>query len=120
MSRRPALERDDVSLDAFGVLRRDGVWVALPHMEREVMTLLLANIDEVVSSDEFYRTVWPNKERTATRRPLNVLVWRLRRRIAPLGLAIITIRGRGFLLHRTGPVSTSPDQSSGPEGSTRR
>lgn len=105
MSQPRALERYDVSLDAFGVLRRDGVWVALPNMESEVMALLLSNIDEVVPSDEFYREMWPNRERSATRRPLNVLVCRLRKRIKPLGLAVATIRGRGFLLHRIGPAS---------------
>jgi DNA-binding response OmpR family regulator len=103
MSRPAALEREEISLDAFGVLRRGGTWTALPTMERQVLALLLYNLDQVVPTSEFYELVWPDREPSHTRRPLNVLVHRLRKRIQPLGLSISTIRGQGYLLHRSRP-----------------
>lgn len=98
MSNPTVLRREGLSLDAFGVLRRDESWVALPALEAKVTARLLADIGEVVPTAELCHAVWPGRDIPPNYRPLNVLVFRLRRRIAPLEITISTIRSHGFLL----------------------
>lgn len=83
-------------LDVDGVLRFDGNWVGLPPVEARLMESLIARCGAVVSRDQLARTGWPDG--APGRNALDVHVLRLRRRIAPLGLAIRTIRSRGYLL----------------------
>jgi DNA-binding response OmpR family regulator len=83
-------------LDLDGVLRFDGSWVGLPPVEARLMESLIARFGAVVSRDLLARTGWP--EGAPGRNALDVHVLRLRRRIAPLGLAIKTVRSRGYLL----------------------
>lgn len=99
MSHPTALKREGVSLDAFGVLRRDESWVALPTLEAKVAARLLADIGDVVPTAALCHAVWPGRDIPPNNRPLSVLVFRLRRRIAPLGITISTIRSHGFMLH---------------------
>lgn len=89
----------NVSLDKYGVLRCDDHFVALAPAEQTVMRVLLAQFGSVVPRDELNAAVWPSKDFDPARRQIDVLVYRLRRRIAPIGLAIATIRSQGFLLH---------------------
>jgi DNA-binding winged helix-turn-helix (wHTH) protein len=89
--------RDRVpDLDVDGVLRFDGAWVGLPPVESRLMESLIARFGAVVSRDQLTRNGWP--EGAPGRNALDVHVLRLRRRIAPLGLAIKTVRSRGYLL----------------------
>lgn len=56
----------------------------------------------MVGRDALTRAGWPGG--TPRRNALDVHVLRLRRRIAPVGLAIRTVRSRGYLLEiATGP-----------------
>ena len=58
----------------------------------------------VVSRDALARAGWP--EGAPGRNALDVHVLRLRRRLAPLGLAIRTVRSRGYLLeHANGSAA---------------
>jgi DNA-binding response OmpR family regulator len=88
------------SLDADGVLRYNTAWVPLPPVEGRLTDALLSRFGAVVSRDNLARAGWP--EGAPGRNALDVHVLRLRRRIAPLGLVIRTVRSRGYLLENGG------------------
>ena len=60
------------------------------------MTALVQRFGAVVQRDDLAAAGWP--EGLPGRNALDVHVLRLRRRIAPVGLVIRTIRARGYLL----------------------
>lgn len=91
-SRVPAMPE----LDEDGVLRAGPGWVPLPPVEARLTTALLSRYRSVVSRESLSEAGWPNG--SPGRNALDVHVLRLRRRIAPLGLAIRTVRSRGYLL----------------------
>jgi DNA-binding response OmpR family regulator len=84
------------ALDDDGVLRFGAGWVSLPPVEARLTEALLARFGAVVSRDALGRAGWP--EGVPGRNALDVHVLRLRRRLHPLGLAIRTVRARGYLL----------------------
>jgi len=86
------------SLDDDGVLRYAGGWVPLPPVEARITAALLERAGAVVSRDALGRAGWPDG--APGRNALDVHVLRLRRRVGPLGLAIRTVRSRGYLLER--------------------
>jgi DNA-binding winged helix-turn-helix (wHTH) protein len=90
-------QRDDrPELDRDGLLRFGGAWVSLPPVEARLMSALIERFGAVVSRDHLCRTGWPKG--APGRNALDVHVLRLRRRISPVGLAIKTVRSRGYLL----------------------
>jgi DNA-binding response OmpR family regulator len=96
------------SLDGDGVLRYNTAWVPLPPVEARLTDALLDRFGAVVSRDNLARAGWPDG--APGRNALDVHVLRLRRRIGPLGLAIRTVRSRGYLLEAapaTGLVASS-------------
>lgn len=86
------------ALDVDGVLRLDRDWVPLPPVEARITAALLRRYGAVVGRDILARAGWPSG--APGRNALDVHVLRLRRRLAPLGLAIRTVRSRGYLLER--------------------
>ncbi len=98
---------DRPELDDDGVLRRGGAWVSLPPVEARLIAALLDRLGAVVSREALARAGWPDG--APGRNALDVHVLRLRRRLAPVGLVIRTVRSRGYLLE----VSASdPGQTS--------
>jgi hypothetical protein len=85
-------------LDDDGVLRMGDRWVSLPPVEARLTRALLDRFGAVVSRDALARSGWPGG--SPGRNALDVHVLRLRRRLAPLRLAIRTVRSRGYLLER--------------------
>ncbi len=83
-------------LDENGLLRVSGRWVSLPPVEHRLMTVLLDRYRAVVSREALARAGWPDG--IPGRNVLDVHIVRLRRRLAPLGLSIQTVRSRGYLL----------------------
>jgi DNA-binding response OmpR family regulator len=83
-------------LDDEGVLHNGHSWVALPPVEHRLMAALLDRAGAVVSRDALAKAGWPGG--APGRNALDVHVLRLRRRLAPLGLVIQTVRSRGYLL----------------------
>lgn len=83
-------------LDDFGVLRLNGSWVALPPLEARLAEALLERLGAVTSRDQLVRAGWPSG--APGRNALDVHVLRLRRRLGPVGLAIRTVRSRGYLM----------------------
>jgi DNA-binding winged helix-turn-helix (wHTH) protein len=101
---RRAREREQVEpeLDGDGVLRVGSAWVPLPPVEARLTAALVERYGAVVSRDSLSRAGWPDG--APGRNALDVHVLRLRRRLAPLGLAIRTVRSRGYLLENTHPA----------------
>lgn len=105
------------SLDDDGVLRVGDRWVSLPPVEARLTAALLDRFGAVVSRDALARSGWPVG--SPRRNALDVHVLRLRRRVAPLRLAIRTVRSRGYLLERgdgsgrVGPASTARSAPAG-------
>lgn len=91
-----AAERPD--LDGDGVLRLNDRWVALPPVESRIVAALVERFGAVVSRGALTLAGWPGG--SPGRNALDVHVLRLRRRVTPLGLAIRTVRSRGYLLER--------------------
>jgi DNA-binding response OmpR family regulator len=84
------------TLDGDGLLRFGGAWVSIPPVEARLVAALLDRFGTVVGRDVLTRAGWPDKE--PGRNALDVHVLRLRRRIEGLGLAVRTVRSRGYLL----------------------
>lgn len=87
-------------LDENGLLRMSGKWVSLPPVEHRLMIALLDRYRAVVSREALARAGWPDG--IPGRNVLDVHIVRLRRRLAPLGLVIRTVRSRGYLLEDGG------------------
>ena len=87
---------DRPELDEHGVLRFNGRWVPLPPVEARLTAALIDRFGAVVSRELLTRAGWPGG--AGGRNALDVHVLRLRRRIVPVGLAIRTVRARGYLL----------------------
>ncbi len=87
------------ALDDDGVIRVGAAWVSLPPVEARITNALLERFGAVVSRDALGRSGWPDG--APGRNALDVHVLRLRRRLAPLGLVIRTVRSRGYLLEAT-------------------
>lgn len=83
-------------IDDHGILRFGNHWVPLPSVEHRLTAVLVDRYGAVVSRDALARAGWP--EGLPSRNVLDVHIVRLRRRVADLGLAIRTVRSRGYLL----------------------
>jgi len=94
-------------IDGHGLLRFGSGWVSLPPVEARLADALVVRFGAVVGRDTLRRAVWPGS--TPGRNVLDVHVLRLRRRLAPLGLVIRTVRSRGYMLERAeAPDGTVP------------
>lgn len=94
------------TLDDDGVLRFGDAWVPLPPVEARITGALLERSGAVVSRDALGRAGWPGG--APGRNALDVHVLRLRRRLRPVGLAIRTVRSRGYLLERASSAVSPP------------
>lgn len=102
---RGAEEAHLPELDENGLLRLGGLWVSLPPVEHRLMNVLLDRYRAVVSRDALARAGWPDG--IPGRNVLDVHIVRLRRRLAPLGLVIRTVRSRGYLLELGTPEAAT-------------
>ena len=91
---------DRPTLDEDGLLRFRDRWIAVPPIEASLVRELLDKFGTVVSREQLTKAGWPQV--TPGRNALDVHVLRLRRRIGDLGLAIRTVRSRGYLLEIEG------------------
>jgi DNA-binding winged helix-turn-helix (wHTH) protein len=86
-------------IDDDGLLRYDDLWVSLSPVEQFLTEELIDRFGTVVARDVLAGRAWP--QGAPTRNALDVHVLRLRRRLAPLGLEIRTVRSRGYLLQES-------------------
>jgi DNA-binding response OmpR family regulator len=92
-------------LDVHGVLRFGNAWVSLPPVEARLVEALIERFGAVVGRETLRRSVWPGS--SPGRNVLDVHVLRLRRRLAPVGLVIRTVRSRGYMLEAADDESLS-------------
>ena len=83
-----------------GVVRRGEAWVSLSPLEARLASVLIERMGAVVARDRLAQVGWP--EGMSARNTLDVQAVRLRRRLHTVGLAIRTVRGRGYLLELSG------------------
>jgi hypothetical protein len=103
---RRAVPEQPPALDDDGVLVSAGSSATLPPVEARLTRALLDRYCAVVTRDALARAGWPDG--APGRNALDVHVLRLRRRLAPLGLTIHTVRNRGYRLERA-PASGGAD-----------
>ena len=83
-------------LDDAGILRFRDDWVSLGPVDSALCQLLIERYGELVDRDTLTATAWPGTD--GARNNLDVQIMRLRRRLAPLGLRIRTVRSHGYVL----------------------
>jgi DNA-binding response OmpR family regulator len=91
------VKRDQPWIDGGGLLRRGRKWVALPEIEWRLLAPMVQRSGSLVRRDELIRAAWPDAL-DQSENALNVRMNRIRRRVAPLGITITTVRGRGYVL----------------------
>ena len=104
----------EVRVDPDGLLTVGQDRVVVPHLEALILNRLGATPGRVVRREELRELIWPDERRSP--RAIDSRVHTLRVRIAPLGLHIHTIRGRGFLL----AVEPDPSNEPAPRDAPRR
>jgi hypothetical protein len=83
--------------DEAGLLRSGDAWVDIPPGQVPMARLLIDRLDQVVHRDELVtacRSAGVSTHATAVK----AAIGRLERRLAPLGLRLRSIRGRGYML----------------------
>jgi DNA-binding response OmpR family regulator len=101
LASRAETEQPAPQVDGDGLLRYRGRWVALSPVESALAVTLVDRFGAVVGRDLLARRAWPDG--TSTRNALDVHMLRLRRRIAPLGVEVRTVRSRGYLMQAAQP-----------------
>ncbi|MGW7006244.1 winged helix-turn-helix domain-containing protein [Streptomyces sp. NPDC054933] len=105
----PVIDDDDVVHFA-------GRRAPLADGEAELVRLLLLSYRSVVSREQLAVELWPDSG-DSRRNALDLRVLRTRRRIAPLGLVITTVRRKGYLLDARRPSRVVAHEAPVPEGS---
>jgi DNA-binding response OmpR family regulator len=90
-------------LDEDGVVRRGRAWVAVRPAEALLLRLLLARHGRIVAYDELETAAWPQGAPSSD--ALHDRVGRLAPRLAPLGVRVHRVRGKGYLLELAPPVT---------------
>jgi len=101
LASRSETQQPAPQVDGDGLLRYRGRWVALSPVESALAITLVDRFGAVVGRDTLARRAWPDG--TPTRNALDVHMLRLRRRIAPLGVEVRTVRSRGYLMQAAQP-----------------
>lgn len=106
-------------LDADGLLRFGGRWVAIPDTQVPVVSLLVDRCRELVRPEEISAAYRAGGGHVSPSRTY-VLVARLRARLRPLGLELYAIRGRGVVLDvADAAVELEPELDPAPEPPAR-
>ena len=85
------------------VLSFCGRSVTLAPLDARLVEALIQRYGAVASRQAMFAAGWPGE--TPNRNVLDVHLLRLRRRIAPLGLTVKTVRARGYLLEPEEQIS---------------
>ena len=88
--------RQNPVVDDSGRLNVGARWVALSPIECRLVTLLLEHFGGLVTRDVLLRVGWPASRPSDNQ--LYVQILRLRRRLAPIGLQVRTVKPLGYLL----------------------
>ena len=97
--------------DSFGTLRLDRASGAIYHLglpmdftprERALMHALLARPGQAIAKERLYELVFPG-EVDVKYEAIEVVVYRLRKKLSGTGMDLVTLRGLGYLLKPTPP-----------------
>jgi hypothetical protein len=91
-------------VDGDSILSFGDQWLPLGPRDARLVRLLCEQYGNLVHRDELRATVGASLTDAA----LSVRLFRLRRQLAPLGLNIATVRGRGYVLEASGARESSP------------
>lgn len=83
-------------IDYTGLLRFGGGWLSLSETDARLMRILVDSFQSVVSRDALIEAGWPGQH--PRRNTVDLRIFRLRRRLLPLGLSICTVWSKGYLL----------------------
>lgn len=95
--------------DSFGTLRLDRASGAIYHLglpmdftprERALMLALLARPGQAIAKERLYELVFPG-EVDVKYEAIEVVVYRLRKKLSGTGMDLVTLRGLGYLLKPT-------------------
>lgn len=95
-------------VDADGVIRFGPGWASLPPVEARLARALADRFGAVVGRETLGRSGWPDG--APGRNALDVHMLRLRRRLAPVGLVIRTVRSRGYVLNAAARTERKPER----------
>jgi two-component system, OmpR family, response regulator len=84
------------TIDVSGQLEYRGKSEFLSPTDHAIAEVLVERFGTLVSEEQLLFRAWPDGDGTPT--SLRVHVHRLRKRLAPLGLAITSVRGRGYIM----------------------
>ncbi len=87
------------TIDDDGTVRAGAGVVHLPPVQARLAQVLLASPGRAVSALTLMEAAWPLE--TVSRNTLDVHLSRLRKRLAAIGLAVRSVRGRGWTVERT-------------------
>lgn len=82
-------------LGDHGLLWRGTTWVALSPIEARLTAAFVARPGRVLSRARLEKTGWPDG--SPNDRSVDARIKALRRRIAPIGMRIHTVRGQGYI-----------------------
>jgi hypothetical protein len=82
-------------LGDHGLLWRGTRWVALSPIEARLTAAFVARPGRVLSRARLERTGWPDGQ--PNERSVDARIKALRRRVAPMGMRIHTVRGQGYI-----------------------
>jgi len=91
----PGFELDETGRSAAVGTTGEPLWVSLSPREFALCAALVGANGAVCSHDTLIAAVWDDG---GSRRRLEVLVCRLRRRLRPLGVDVVGVRKRGYML----------------------
>jgi DNA-binding response OmpR family regulator len=87
-------------IDAWGQLSFRDMNVFLSPREHAITQALVNNFGSAVSEHELIHAGWPDDDDDGSATALRVHCHRLRKRLAPLGLTVKSIRGYGYMMHQ--------------------
>jgi DNA-binding response OmpR family regulator len=88
------------SVDDHGRLHFRSAWAQLSPINGRLGRALSDAFNSVVAEDELLASGWPADQPSSN--ALRVHLHRLRRRVRPLGLEVLAVRGEGWVLQETG------------------
>jgi len=91
------------TIDSWGQLEWQGATVLLSPRELVIAEMLVEKFEQAVRDNELIERAWPAGDGSPT--ALRVHAHRLRKRVAPVGLSLTSIRGYGYLLRRAATTS---------------
>lgn len=83
-------------VDAGGMLHCRGETLALSPKESQITRCFLEHLDHVVSREQLAQAAWPGHD--VQPKTVEMHLVKLRRRLAPAGLSIATVRARGWVM----------------------